>query len=774
MRLLFYLLIVLLSAPAAAGVIVLENRSDEAVTMQLGAEGAVELELAPLEVKAFRTNGAVPCVYETKQGQLRYRLEPNQLYAYERDLLGRRLLQAVEFPEPDDEAPEAGPPADAAGSGSAKIRVKLYVDEENPQRTGSLQPALLRRVKAASDVIAKNCGVSFEVIEVGRWESDNTADTPDALRRDFAQKVAVEPGELAIGFTSQAAANRRQPYPVELPEPLSSHLLLYDWQGGSTEGERVAILLQQLAGWLGAELTPEQASIMRPLTGEGLPRNRELAFRIDGANTLAMNLVAEQIQNHGARRWDDLDAAVAHQLRRIRFGLKQARTMLTEGSRRAPRRPAQETDDRYAVMFANGAMLSGQHITHWNSRFTAAEVAGVPIFRTVSPVRWVRLNGVGEQIRPKSFVELVGGDVLPGKVVAYLADRSSGVQRVEQLVVEPAVAIHAPGRAAGQSVHIVLNHVRRIVRDDRRRRFVGKMAFLTNGTSHAYDSIRYAEEGVELLSDGEIEKLAWDELAELQLEAHREWPLHVETLARLNPRLDSPLVTAESLSGVRATGTVAMTRAEALALPDRTAGVYHAIQPAWSASPIWLPQNEVRLYQFFQANELPLSRLSPVAVRQRGYVASGAPWQRDANVAGGRLNSGGYEFAWGLGTQAYCELHFALPAPTVGFQSWIGLDRSVGGGGCAQAKVAVGPTNQRMLFASNILVGSDEVHDTGALRIEPPTEGDSAQRRLVLITDPVIEDRPARADPFEIRDLLNWLEPMLLLDGLRLQQELAE
>ncbi|KKK66168.1 hypothetical protein LCGC14_2966800, partial [marine sediment metagenome] len=48
-----------------------------------------------------------------------------------------------------------------------------------------------------------------------------------------------------------------------------------------------------------------------------------------------------------------------------------------------------------------------------------------------------------------------------------------------------------------------------------------------------------------------------------------------------------------------------------------------------------------------------------------------------------------------------------------------------------------------------------------------PTAG---QHLLGLLTDEAHQGRPAGADPLDIRDMLDWLEPVLLLDQAKLKQ----
>ena len=58
--------------------------------------------------------------------------------------------------------------------------------------------------------------------------------------------------------------------------------------------------------------------------------------------------------------------------------------------------------------------------------------------------------------------------------------------------------------------------------------------------------------------------------------------------------------------------------------------------------------------------------------------------------------------------------------------------------------------------------------DTGVVRL--PTERRPAWR-LLLVANSVHEGRPAGADPWDVRDRLDWLEPRLILDQAKLKIE---
>ncbi|MBI4606113.1 MAG: hypothetical protein HY721_29455, partial [Planctomycetes bacterium] len=137
------------------------------------------------------------------------------------------------------------------------------------------------------------------------------------------------------------------------------------------------------------------------------------------------------------------------------------------------------------------------------------------------------------------------------------------------------------------------------------------------------------------------------------------------------------------------------------------------------------------------------------------------------------LRSGGLVHGWGFGVHARTELEIPLPPAARRFRARAGLDASAGRGGCARALVLLrGPGADRILFQSPVLVGSASVTETGWLDLGGAEGREAASdRRLVLVADPVADGGPSGSDPLDIRDALDWLEPLLELDPRELRAE---
>ena len=88
--------------------------------------------------------------------------------------------------------------------------------------------------------------------------------------------------------------------------PLDSHVLIREWSKYIGEYEKLEVLVHELGHVLGAAHSPEPRSVMRPKLGDRRVNAREFRVGFDPLNTLAMYLIAEQLQNNRVTRVRDL------------------------------------------------------------------------------------------------------------------------------------------------------------------------------------------------------------------------------------------------------------------------------------------------------------------------------------------------------------------------------------------------------------------------------------------------------------------------------------
>ena len=443
----------------------------------------------------------------------------------------------------------------------------------------------------------------------------------------------------------------------------------------------------------------------------------------------------------------------------------------------ASSRDASRADDtHYTGEFSNGRRIDNAPLTDWgNDNFP--RLGGQALFDQASPIRWLRRNTTEQTVVPQAFIEMVGGDVLPGRVLglgptATLPDGEIGMN----MLVEPAIPLNAPDVPPRAAIRIVSRWLRRVVWQRRAiDPYQPGTLFLRDGRQLAFRAVRFESQGVSVLTDNDRRIVPYRELAELDMPRIDGWDAYFEQLALLTPDCGLRLMRLETLDGLRATVSSERLRPTFFGDAGNPDHWYHAIQPAWSLDPLFVRHRTVTMRRLHYRS----ARSSAVA--GRGFAGefcdrlwpSAGDLQLDRNVQGGTLDSGGKQYGWGLGMQAYTEMSFPLPASAEGFQSLVGLDRVVGGGGCARALVYADNATGTPLFRSNFLIGFSKDEDTGRLKLTPTAEGHS---QLVLVAHPAHVDRPPGSDPLDIRDVVDWLEPQLFLnlDKLRVAKCMAE
>jgi hypothetical protein len=216
-------------------------------------------------------------------------------------------------------------------------------------------------------------------------------------------------------------------------------------------------------------------------------------------------------------------------------------------------------------------------------------------------------------------------------------------------------------------------------------------------------------------------------------------------------------------------------RLQRAAIPDPQRGApstwTHVIHPVWSVDPLWARFSSVRMIWSFAPDSIPLSRVRPSTV----VIPAMQSWRADRNASGGPLRSGRLQYGWGFGLHAPSELSFALPPQARSFRCRMGLDYSVDTGGCARARIFVGSTRDKPRYQSPLMIGSQKTADSGSVSL---ATGPDSPRRLILQVDPAARDHPAGADPLNIRDKFDWLDPQITFDrnalGAEVRKQIAD
>ncbi len=375
--------------------------------------------------------------------------------------------------------------------------------------------------------------------------------------------------------------------------------------------------------------------------------------------------------------------------------------------------------------------------------------------------------------RPVAYVEMYGGDRIAGKVISYVGrQQGSQAARLPHVLFEPTSASVVPINDSSSSssghARIVANWIRRVVWQRRGGtvHYQPATVLLRGGGRTEYRSLKWSEHGVMLLTSDGIETIDFDDIAELHLPAADAWQAWYEQLAMAGVKPADQLLRVGSVDG--SVITIPQHRFRTFLYTESTdpRNWGHGFQPPWCLDVLSIPQPTVWLRSVAPATDVPL--FPPSGYEPRTNVLY--DWQTDNSVLRSGLVTANRPFRWGFGVHADNVLQFPVPAAAIGFQTHVGLDKSVGNGGCARGVVRTRHKDQStVVFKSPLLIGSDKVHTTGKLAIASV----ESPALLELVADSAHADRPPGADPFHIRDMVNWSQPRFLLDPARMQASIT-
>lgn len=437
---------------------------------------------------------------------------------------------------------------------------------------------------------------------------------------------------------------------------------------------------------------------------------------------------------------------------------------------------------RFVAAFENGDYVTGPKVTDWARPGGTPRLKGRWLTDPANHVRWLCDTSLAAAAMPAAFVEFHSGDRLPGEVSSASADNGepSGLSAPPYLVVDLGARLKNSRNTNLTRLRIARRMVRRIVWKARgANRYEPGTLRRRNGRTLRFLEIRFGKDSVTLLLDRGTAEVLFKDIAELHLRQTGSWDTYFDELAALSPGLDARLFQLETTTGVIATASTGRFRAMPYSDRDNPERWYHLIHPAWSLDAFAVRCGEVRVRCYFRPQEVPLTRIRPTRVENRSVISSVWPCQVNRNVLGGPLQSGGRLYGWGFGVHGDSRLQFPLPPIARTFRTRVGIDRHVGAGGCVRTKVLLnesagtatprGKSHSTALHTSDVLVGSQETADTGLLRL--PLNRNVKGRGLVLSVDPMNFNGPKGADPLDIRDTLDWLEPTVELDRKALAAE---
>ncbi|MBI1373136.1 MAG: hypothetical protein GC159_10430 [Phycisphaera sp.] len=416
-----------------------------------------------------------------------------------------------------------------------------------------------------------------------------------------------------------------------------------------------------------------------------------------------------------------------------------------------PGRADDQPNDRYWALYANHSIKTAREVSDWNNENGNPHVAGQRLFDQNNPALLLRDTTVNVH-RHGAFIQLANGDVLPGRVVrGESADPNTGAP--ERLIIAVQSPLGTQDDVASE-LPIRPDHCARIVfNGDAEGPLEPGTLLYNDGRRVKVQQIKWSKSGIKALTESTTIRATWNELSEV----------HPPGVDAINAVLDDSVAPCpDPNSGIgrmtTSNGGVLTYRMNMLRINRhrwRNHDVlFHTIQPAWALASLRIPFDEVASISFRRADELPLSVLPCETLEQRSFTGFTWPWRRNTNVRGGTLTVGNVIADLGLGTHSHSALAFDLPPRAERFYSWIGIDHAVGNGGCVRCSIYADSPGGRRLWQSDFLRGGN-----GPVHVDPIDL--NGVKRLVLVTEFGHENRPAGADPVDIRDEVDWLWPTI-------------
>ena len=412
-----------------------------------------------------------------------------------------------------------------------------------------------------------------------------------------------------------------------------------------------------------------------------------------------------------------------------------------------------KANDRYTVIFRNGDAVTAREFKDWTDVRRQPHINGRKLFDPNNHARIIVDNTLQSKLAGP-YIEFANGDVLPGRVVsASLASAAKGLPK------HFAVALRSPlaGWNKGSAeIAVRQDRVSRVVfvEESATRELQPGLVALRSGRMFKASRIRWSAAGIKALTKEGIVSATYADMAEVHLPG-------VNVIDAVTADLTAPSLDSSAAIGrLQTTNGAVLTYQRSLV---QMSGNDHGFQPAWSFHTIRIPQKRIVTRSYRTSDRIPLAMLPGRTLNQRSFTGYLWPWRLNTSVRGHRLVSGSVMSDTGIGSHSHCEIAFDIPPFARSLSSWVGIDRAVGAGGCAKCVIYQDRVGGKKLWESGFLRGGEEPKrfEIGLQNI----------KRIVLVTEYGHEGRPAGADPLDIRDEVDWIEPMIAVDRSKLISE---
>jgi len=332
LRFAFVLGLILAATDAAnAAVIVLGNYTPIDIEFTL-ADGkrTRTITLEKSQVRPIQVNGPCEVTFPAKPANATLELDPYHAYVFLPDMRQGLKLEGIflpgDIPERDRKADPNAKPATVL-----KVPVTLLVDDADPRADALWQRTLRKRFDEAAETIAAHAPIQLEFAGFAMWESDPMLKDMTDLHADFASKVKVKPGGLAIGYTSRVKVDPKESQhliPFGATKPATGNHVLLRESGPKSDPEKVEAMIQNLGLAFGATMIENEkdpGSVMRVKIADGLALHPQYKYRFDPLNALALNIWAEELAKGTLSKPGDASEAGRRRLARIYKALVKER-----------------------------------------------------------------------------------------------------------------------------------------------------------------------------------------------------------------------------------------------------------------------------------------------------------------------------------------------------------------------------------------------------------------------------------------------------------------
>lgn len=323
---------------------------------------------------------------------------------------------------------------------------------------------------------------------------------------------------------------------------------------------------------------------------------------------------------------------------------------------------ADEVTTRYLAGWRDGSTSESVKLDGWivekrPATIDGASVNGRRLFDPLKPVASLRIVG-REPLLVDSYLEFVGGDILPGKIVT----EHPASQTSDSSVVMVAVANPLATKLDNNIVRVRADSIARVV-TTKRQDTNHSAEPITNGLVVYQDEqrkiarqIQWTSRGIRFLGDESVETVTWEHLAEV----HVSRPDHGVNIRR-SAAIRHTQIRAQSqldlMARMTTTGGAVLTyhsdRVRSMKLGSTH---YHLVQPAWAANGILVPVKSLAIITYRNSSTVPLSSLPAKMLAARHLIGPHRRWRRNRDVYGLPLSVGRRSAITGVGTHSHSEV----------------------------------------------------------------------------------------------------------------------